>query len=104
MQPLTVNELSLVEGLMSGTFSIPSAKEARVHLKGAMSLSQKKKKRKRQNLLDTWVVDDPEGYKQSKAGVAVIQIGMPVVSASIEPSLAKSAKKARPKSSEAEGL
>ena len=47
LQPLTVDELSLVEGMMSGKFSIPSAKEARTLLKGAASSSQKKKKRKR---------------------------------------------------------
>ena len=39
LQPLTVDELSLVEGLMSGKFSIPSAKEARALLKGAASSS-----------------------------------------------------------------
>ena len=32
LQPLTLDELSLVEGLMSGKFSISSAKEARALL------------------------------------------------------------------------
>ena len=77
---------------MSGKFSILSTKEARAFLKGTMSLSQKEKKRKRQNLPDTQVVDDLEGHKQSKVGVAVIQIRMPMASTFIEPSLAKSAK------------
>ena len=39
LQPLTFDELSLVDGLMSGKFSIPSAKEARALLKGAASSS-----------------------------------------------------------------
>ena len=64
LQPLTLDELSLVEGLISAKFSIPSAKEARALLKGATSSSQKKeKKRKRQALPDTRVIDDPEGYR-----------------------------------------
>ena len=50
-----VDELSFVEGLMSGKFSIPFAKEARALLKGTVSSLQKEKnrKRKRQNLPDT---------------------------------------------------
>ena len=44
---LTPDELSLVEGLMSGKFNILSAKEARALLKSAASSSQKEKKRKR---------------------------------------------------------
>ncbi|KAL5575743.1 hypothetical protein UlMin_017442 [Ulmus minor] len=63
LQPLTLDELSLVEGMMSGKFSIPSTKEARALLKGAASSLQKEKKRKRQALPDKRVVDDPEGYK-----------------------------------------
>ena len=39
LQPLTLDELSLVKGLKSGKFSIPSAKEARTLLKGAASSS-----------------------------------------------------------------
>ena len=103
LQPLTLDELSLVEGMMSGKFSIPSTKEARALLKGAASSSQKEKKRKRQPLLDTRVVDDPEAYKQSKAGASAAQTGTPPVSTSIEPSLAKSAKKAKSQSFEDEG-
>ena len=63
LQLLTLDELLLVESLMSGSFSIPSAKEAKALLKGATSSSQKEKKRKRQALPDTWVVDDLEGYR-----------------------------------------
>ena len=66
LQPLTVDELLLVEGLMSGKFSILSAKEARVLLKGTASSLQKEKKRKRQNLPDNRVMDDPVRYKQGK--------------------------------------
>jgi len=63
LQPLTLNGFSLVESMMSGKFNIPSAKKARVLLKGTVSSSQKEKKRKRQALSNTWVVDNPEGYK-----------------------------------------
>ena len=61
LRPLTVDELSFIEGLMSGNFSIPSAKEAKALLKGAASSSQKEKKRKRQALPDARVVDDLKG-------------------------------------------
>ena len=47
LYPLTPVEFSLVEGMMSGHFSIPSAKEAKQLLKSAASSSQKEKKRKR---------------------------------------------------------
>ena len=47
LYPLTPDELSLVEGMMSGRFSIPFAKDAKKLLKGAASSSQKEKKRKR---------------------------------------------------------
>ena len=80
---------------MSGKFSISSTKEARVLLKGAASSSQKEKKRKRQVFPDTRVVDDPEGYKQSKAGASAAQTGTPLVSTSVEPSLVKPPKKAK---------
>ena len=50
LQPLILDELSLVKGMMSGKFNIPSAKEARALLKGAASSLQKEKKRKRQAL------------------------------------------------------
>ena len=103
LQPLTLDELSLVEGLMSGKFSIPSAKEAKALLKGAASSSQKEKKRKRQAFLDTRVIDDPEGYKQSKAGASAAQTRTPLVSTSVEPSLVKSAKKAKSQSTKDEG-
>ena len=53
LYPLTPDELSLVEGMMSGKFSIPSAKEANQLLKGAASSSQKEKKGKRGPLPDT---------------------------------------------------
>ena len=72
MQPLTVEELSLVEDIMSGKFSISSAKEDRALLKGATSSSQKEKKRKRSSLLNTRVVDDPVGYKMSKVDTTSI--------------------------------
>ena len=72
-------------------------------LKGAASSSQKEKNRKRGPLLNKRVVDYPEAYKQSKAAASVAQTGTPPVSISIEPSPAKSAKKAKTKSSEAEG-
>ena len=51
---------------MSGKLGIPSTKEARALLEGEASSSQKKGKRKRPALLDTRVVDDPEGYRLSK--------------------------------------
>ena len=75
MQPLTVKELSLVEDLMSWKLSIPSAKEAKVLMKGAASLSQKERKRKRSAQPDTRVVDDPEAYKVSKAEAVSTQAG-----------------------------
>ena len=103
LYPLTADELSLVEGIMSGKFSIPSAKEANQLLKGAASSSQKEKKRKRGPLPDTRVVDDPEAYRQSRAAASAAQEGTLPVSRSVEPSAAKSAKKAKTKSSEAEG-
>ena len=74
-----VDELSLVEDLMSRHFSIPSAKEAKALLKGAASSSQKENKRKRHALPDTQVVDDPQGYRQSKAKAAATQTGTPNV-------------------------
>ena len=97
LQPLMVEELSLVEDIMSGKFCIPSAKAL---LKDAVSSSQKERKRKRLSLLDTGVMDDPEGYKMSKAETDVTHAGTPPAFASIEPS---SAKKAQSKSSEGEG-
>ena len=67
MQPLTVEELSLVEDLMCGKLSIPLAKEAKALMKGAAISSQKERKRNRWALLDTRVIDGPEAYKMSKA-------------------------------------
>ena len=61
LQPLTTGEFSLVEGIISGRFEIPSAKEAKALLEGAVSSSQKKVKRKR--LPDTRVVDNPQGLQ-----------------------------------------
>ena len=100
LQPLTVEELSLVEEIMSGKFSILLAKEAKALLEDAASSSQKKGKSKR--LPDTKVVDDPEAYKLSKAEVATApaKIGM-IGSVSVEPSPAKPPKKK--KSSKGEG-
>ena len=57
----------------------------------------------RQPLPDTRVVDDPKAYKQSKAGASAAQTGTPPVSTLVEPSLVKSAKKAKSRSSENEG-
>ena len=58
-------------------------------------------------MLDMRVVDDPEAYKLSKveatSAPAATQVGTPPTSASVELSLAKSAKKERSKSSESEG-
>ena len=48
---------------MSGRINIPSAKEAKLLMKGAVSSSQREKKRKRVALPDTRVVDYPEGNK-----------------------------------------
>ena len=100
MQPLTIKKLSLVEDMMSGKLGISLAKEARALLKGVVSSLQKERKRKRLSLLDTRVVDDPEGYKMSKAKTTVTQARTPPASASVEPSPAKSTKKAQSKSSE----
>ena len=60
MQPLIVEELLLVEDLMSGKLSILSAKEAKALMRGAASSSYKGKKKKRSALPDTRVVDDLE--------------------------------------------
>ena len=103
LYPLTADELCLVEGMMSGRFSIPSAKDAKKLLKSAASSSQKEKKRKRAVLADTRVVDDPEAYKQSRAAASAAQEGTPPVSGSVEPTATKPAKKAKTKSSEADG-
>ena len=51
---------------MSGKHGIPSAKAAKALLKGAASLLQNKRKRKRLSLPDIRVVNDPEGCKMSK--------------------------------------
>ena len=101
LQPLTVEELSLVEDMVKGKLGIPSAKEAKALLEGAASSSQKKGKRKRGPQVDTRVVDDPEGYKQSKAEAASVAAAGARVSP--DPSPAKSAKRAKSKSSEGEG-
>ena len=55
-------------------------------------------------MLDTRVVDNPEGYRQSKIRAVVTQTGTPSLSAFVEPSPAKSAKKAKSKLSEVEGV
>lgn len=57
LQPLTAEELSLIEDIMSGKFTFPSAKEARaLSEKGELSQSQGRKRKKL--LPDTSVVDD----------------------------------------------
>ena len=48
-------------------------------------------------------MDDPEGYKQSKAEAASAPAAGIVTSLSLDPFLARSVKKARSKSSEGEG-
>ena len=70
LQPLTAEELLLVEEIMSGKFGMPSAKQTKALLEGASSSSQKKDKWKRSTLPDTRVMDDHEGYKLSKADAA----------------------------------
>ncbi|KAL5580129.1 hypothetical protein UlMin_012571 [Ulmus minor] len=85
--------------LMSGRINIPSAKEAKLMMKGAASSSQREKKRKRVVLADTRVVDDPEAYKLSKAEAASAAIGKSQSTGSGEPSPGK-AKKAKGKSTE----
>ena len=72
-------------------------------LEGAASSSHKKGKRKRPAIPNTRVVDDPEGYKQSKAEAASSpSIGIHVFLSPYSSS-ARSAKKAKSKSSEGEG-
>ena len=91
LQPLTVEELSLVEEMVKGKLGIPSAKEARALLKCVASSSHKKGKRKRPALPDTRVVDDPEGYKQSKAEAASVIPAGTHTTLSPDPSPARSA-------------
>lgn len=81
-----VEELLLVEDMMNGKLGVLLAKEARALLKCAVSLLQKKKKRKRSSLLDTRVMDDPLGYKLSKAETATTYDGTPPMSTFVEPS------------------
>ena len=85
---------------MSGKLSIPSAKEAKALMKGAVSSSQREKKRKRVALPDTRVGDYPEAYKQSRAEAVSTLVGKSQGAASAEPSPVKPAKKAKGKSSE----
>ena len=99
LRPLTVEELSLAEDLMSGRINISSAKEAKLMMKGAASSSQREKKRKRVVLADTRVVDDPEAYKLSKVEAASAAAGKSQSTGSGEPSPGK-AKKAKGKSTE----
>ena len=88
---------------MSGKFSIPSTKEAKALLEDVASSSQKKK-RKKPTLLDTRVVD--KHATEAASASFVTQAGSPpyFASASIEPSLTKSAKKARSKLYESKGM
>lgn len=83
LQPLTVDELSLVEEIMSGKFTVPSAKDALRQRKGD--------ERKRKQLFpDTSILDNrPTAGLSAPAG-------------SSEPSLANSLKKT--KSNEVEGF
>ena len=70
-----VEELLLVEDLMSRKLSIPSAKEVKALMKGVASSSEKERKRKRSTLPDTRAVDGPEAYKVSKAEAVSTQAG-----------------------------
>ena len=99
LRTLTVEELSLAEDLMSGRINIPSAKEAKLMMKGVTSSSQREKKRKRVVLPDTRVVEDPEAYKQSKTEATSAALGKSQSMGSAELSPAK-AKKAKGKSPE----
>jgi len=101
LQPLTMEELWLVEDMVKGKLGILSAKEAKALLEGAASSSQKKGKRERP-LVDTRVVDDPKGYKQSKMEAASVAAAGACVTVSPNSSLAKSAKRVKSKSSEGE--
>ena len=103
LQPLTVEELSLVEDMVKGKLGIPSAKEARALLEGAASLSHKKGKRKRPALPDTRVMDDLEGYKQSKDKAASTPAAGVLAFLSPDPSPARSTERVKSKSSEGEG-
>ena len=103
LQPIIVEELSLVEDMVKSKLGILSAKEARALLEGAASSSHKKGKRKRTALPETRVMDDPEGYKQSKAEAASAASAGILVSFSPDPSLVRFAKKAKSNSSEGEG-
>ena len=71
-------------------------------LEGAASSSHKKGKRKRP-LPDTRVVDDPEGYKQSKVEAASVVATGTHTTLSPDPSSARSVKKVKTKSSEGKG-
>ena len=88
--------------MVKGKLGIPSAKEARALVEGAASSSQKKGKRKRP-LPDTRVVDDPEGYKQSKIEAASAAAAGAHTTVSPDPSPARSIKRVKSKSSEGEG-
>ncbi|KAL5565741.1 hypothetical protein UlMin_028905 [Ulmus minor] len=88
------------QDMVKGKLGIPSAKEAKALLEGAASSSQKKSKRKRPQV-DTRVIDDPEGYKQSKIEAASVAAAGARVSPDLSP--AKSAKRAKSKSSEGKG-
>ena len=101
LQPLTVEELSLAEDMVKGKLGISSAKEARALLEGAASSSHKKGKRKRLPA-DTRVVDDPEGYRQSKIEAASVTAGAHTT-VSPDPSPARSTKRVKSKSSEGKG-
>ncbi|KAL5574014.1 hypothetical protein UlMin_023611 [Ulmus minor] len=69
---------------------------------GAASSSHKKGKRKRP-LADTRVVDDPEGYRQSKIEATSVIAAGAYTTLAPDPSPAKSAKRVKKKSSEGDG-
>ena len=100
MQPLVVEEFSLVEDLMSGKLSISSAKEAKALMKGAASSMQKERKQKRSALPNTRVIDDTKAHKISKAEAMSDPAVKCQATASGEPSPVKSTKKAKGKSLE----
>ena len=88
--------------MVKGKLGIPSAKEAKALLEGAASSSHKKGKKKRP-LADTWVVDDPKGYRQSKVEAASVIAAGAHTTLSPDPSPTKSTKRVKSKSSEGEG-
>ena len=108
MQPLTAEELSLVEDKMSGKFSFPLAKEAKALSNTALSLSHKKAETKRKTMPDASVVDDRPAMNLSTAEASVVPattpIGTPPTGASKELSPTKSSRRTKSRSSEIKGI